>query len=682
MRPLASLIRRWFVGTFARRIVTVVFVVLAFVLVAMALVVGFMVERAVASDAKKRFEQVTASALPGWLDETSRRMDELLRSRADKGSELLARVSAAADPVADGAPDPLEAAARTFDEHARMNVTLPGFWPLLEFEVVSAIAPDGRLVWNKVAPDEDRGRSWGEWRPIERALEGARSTLVVSPGDPGTPDFLPQGSAAAPAYVIQVVPLSMLRERLEGVLLVGSRLDARSLLAMSESAGVEVVLVVGDRALPPPALARSRNTLDALVAHARQSGEVRGQAWVGDAPYRWALAEVVSTSGDTQVTALTLRSIAPERALVRSVWIGLLGIFVLSLGAGLLLGRVASRKVSESVERLVEGTEALANRNYGHRVRVDSDDELSRLADSLNRFAEQLEKGEYVESSLKLFVPKGYFDYIVAHRDELKLGGQRRTVTLLFADLGGFTGFSEEREPEAVVKSLNEYFDVCTRVVETHEGVVDKFVGDAVMALWNAPVEIPEHPGKALVAALELVMAGDYISTGWPTRGPRVRNRVGVHTGAAMVGLVGGADRRSYTAMGDVVNVAARLESANKIYGTRVLTSAETRAAAGDAVETRFVDRLRLSGRDAPVDLYEVLCAKGMTRPARAPEVAYRAAWELYAAGRFAEAGEAFAALAGEFPDDGAAATLAARCIRFARTPPAEFDGVFRMAFK
>ncbi|WP_198673194.1 adenylate/guanylate cyclase domain-containing protein [Simplicispira lacusdiani] len=184
--------------------------------------------------------------------------------------------------------------------------------------------------------------------------------------------------------------------------------------------------------------------------------------------------------------------------------------------------------------------------------------------------------------------------------------GERRVLTLLFADLAGFTAASERLPPEAVAQALNAFFTRMTECVHRHGGTLDKFIGDAVMAFWNAPLPAPDHARRALACALDMQAAMAALRAGWQgTPFAPVQLRIGLHTGEAAVGHLGSQARFTYTAVGDAVNTAARLEGANKALGTQILLSGATREALGTGGgPLLWLDSVRLAGRSGGIDVY------------------------------------------------------------------------------
>jgi adenylate cyclase len=223
-----------------------------------------------------------------------------------------------------------------------------------------------------------------------------------------------------------------------------------------------------------------------------------------------------------------------------------------------------------------------------------------------------------VEGKDKRFIKRAFSRYlhpdVVAHISEdasaLQTGGVRQALTLLFSDLSGFTSISEKLDPQALVALLNEYLDEMTNLVLDEEGYVDKYIGDAIMAFWNAPNEVTNHADRAIRTAIAMQRRMAELNVDWGAELPDyepLRVRIGVHTGEAVIGNVGGKERVNYSAVGDAVNVAARLEPANKAYGTLNMVSEATLAEASGAYRVRYLDYIRVEGKREPVRVYQLI---------------------------------------------------------------------------
>jgi adenylate cyclase len=219
---------------------------------------------------------------------------------------------------------------------------------------------------------------------------------------------------------------------------------------------------------------------------------------------------------------------------------------------------------------------------------------LAYSAEGTRSYLAEQARRQALRRAFASYVSPAVVDEIIANSDTLKLGGDRREITLLFTDLAGFTGLAERLPAEQVAAILNRHLGEMTDVVIANGGTVDKFIGDAVMAMWGAPIADPEQSLHAVQAAIAMQAAtarmGAELAAGG---GPTVRMRVGLHRGECIVGNLGGHNRFEYTAIGDSVNLASRLEGVNNVYGTGILVSDAVAKAVGDRVRLRPVDAVR-----------------------------------------------------------------------------------------
>ncbi len=271
-------------------------------------------------------------------------------------------------------------------------------------------------------------------------------------------------------------------------------------------------------------------------------------------------------------------------------------------------------------------------------------------------------------------------------RERLSLDwGEQREVSVYFSDIANFTSFSEALEPRRLVRLLNDYLTHMTDLVLEHDGVVDKYIGDAIMAFWGAPVDEPEHARKAVRAALAIRRRCDELREKWQRDFQTlVIARAGVNTGPAIAGHMGSRHKFNFTLIGDTVNLASRLEGANKPYGTTLMVSETCLAATGSEFDARELDLLAVKGKLKPVTVYEVLAEKGRVDPVvREAVELYLEGLAAYRAQRFAEAQARFERALVVRPDDGPSKTYVERCVHFLQhPPPPDWDGVWRMKEK
>lgn len=218
---------------------------------------------------------------------------------------------------------------------------------------------------------------------------------------------------------------------------------------------------------------------------------------------------------------------------------------------------------------------------------------------------------KYIRNTFSKFVSKDVVDELLKNPDNLALGGQKREITIFFSDIRGFTTISEALGPEELVKLLNEYLSIMTEIVIEYKGTIDKYMGDAIMAFWGAPVPLEDHAYYACVAALAQMEELKRLQADWVKRGvPVIDIGIGLNSGAAVVGNMGSSHRMEYTCMGDTINLGSRLEGSNKMYGTNIIISEYTFEMAKDKIIARELDLVKVKGKTHPVRIYELLGIK------------------------------------------------------------------------
>jgi adenylate cyclase len=348
---------------------------------------------------------------------------------------------------------------------------------------------------------------------------------------------------------------------------------------------------------------------------------------------------------------------------------------VLALCGGLAAIGLLAWRIARPLAALTQEAEAIQRLELAGPVPVQSRiTEVARLAGAMDG----------MKSALRVFaayVPRSLVGRLMEEQAAARLGGEKRRITVMFSDVEGFTTLAEGIPPEQLMLIASAYFEEVTGELLACHATIDKYIGDAVMAIWNAPQDDGSHAQNACRAALQTRLLTDRLCDRFAARGwPRLKTRFGLHTGEAVVGNVGSSDRMSYTAIGSMVNLASRLEGMNKVYGTRILVSEATRVAAGAGFVTRPVDLVLAKGSDEPFALHELLGFAVVDRSADAPLrpdpplAARLPAWRrmiaAYRAARFEEAASALAE-AGDPGRDPLAALYAERLARLrAGTPP------------
>jgi adenylate cyclase len=291
--------------------------------------------------------------------------------------------------------------------------------------------------------------------------------------------------------------------------------------------------------------------------------------------------------------------------------------------------------------------------------------------------------GRRVRSAFCHYLAPSLVDQLVDSEAELHLGGERREVTIMFADLSGFTALSTRLSPEELMALTNSYHALMVEAVEAFGGYVNQFVGDAVMAIFGAPVPNPDHVACAARAALRVVASVMQAKADADRRGaPGYAVKIGINSGPAVVGNVGAPERYNYTAVGETVNIAARLEGVPEDYGCRIVVGPNTAAAIGHRFVICELDWIKVKGKDTPFSVYQLIGEESTASGAALTSLAqYAAGLERYRAGDFAAA-DKFWRCQRDHPNPGATATspplvMADRCARLKAAPPESWDGVY-----
>ncbi len=381
----------------------------------------------------------------------------------------------------------------------------------------------------------------------------------------------------------------------------------------------------------------------------------------------------------TQDTARQAK--AEEASAARLNWI-ITGIASL---LGLIFAALVTRSLVAPIRRLLGGTQAVEQGDLGVEILVRTRDELATLADSFNHMVLGLREKERIKETFGQYVDPRIVRGLLDNRLPAE-GGQRQVMSVFFSDLAGFTRMCEGLTPDTAVRFLNRYFSLMAEVIRARQGIIDKYIGDSVMAFWGPPFsDESAHAELCCVAALEQMARMEAFRTDLPNLIgvryglPTVNVRMGIASGEVTVGNIGSDTARGYTVIGDTVNLASRLEQANKFYGTRILVSAETRRLAGAALAFREIDTLRVAGKHDPIQVHELLGLQADLAPDQERGVAaFESGLRHYRNQDWEAAETAFRQCLERVPKDPPSTIFLERIRIFRETPPArDWDGVW-----
>jgi class 3 adenylate cyclase len=374
----------------------------------------------------------------------------------------------------------------------------------------------------------------------------------------------------------------------------------------------------------------------------------------------------------------------------RAIWISAL-VTALAAILGLTVSIMISDGITRPVRRLLEGTRAVQAGQLNGSIDITTRDEIGQLTAAFNRMVEQLRRNERIRETFGKYIDPQIVEWLIDRPALSGVEGNRRVMTMLFCDMKGFTSLSEGVTPQGLVKLMNHYLSTMSAPIRKHKGIIDKYIGDSIMAYWGPPfTEDADQARLACLAAIDMLGRVALMRAELPELlGVRfIPNecdiRIGIATGEVLVGSIGSELMMSYTVMGDTVNLASRLEMANKIYGSHSLVSEATIAAAGTVIEAREIDQLVVVGQTVAQKVFEIIGREGeLNEKQLTMRSRYSEGLTAYRARNWDEARRAFQSALEVAPGDGPSMTLLRRIETFDANPPIEeWDGSWQLDHK
>lgn len=516
----------------------------------------------------------------------------------------------------------------------------------------------GRLVYSREQPQR-RGEALTALRAVREALTGAPTRELWSPGAlPEAVRWLPSPTPAGDVLLVFAQPL-VRGSSVLGVVLAGQSVQGQLLSEFRRTTAFELVLrgVDGEQTATlaevpplPEVLPEGPFVAGRYRAQASPLRDERGRAW----------ASLVVLQ---DVEAWVERSMAPFRA----VSFAIAGVV---LGLAVVLAVLTARALSRRLELLGAAARSVRLGELAVTLPPAGGDEVGQLSRAFGEMVEGLKRRDLLDTLFRHYMDPAVVDELIRNPEKAKPGGETRELTIVFADLAGFTALAERVSPEQLLSLLNAYFEDAIEALRAHGGTLDKTMGDGLMCFFGAPLAQGDHAARACRFALALLEVVERASRRFEAAGlGRASVRIGLHTGPCVVGNVGSRKAQSYTVIGDAVNLASRLEGAAKNYAVAILASEATVRAAGDAADFAELDQVRVKGKQAPVRVFR-LFPRG-ARPASVE--GYARALLAFRAGRFGEARDTFAAAA---PGDASAEAMARVCAAYLAESPTAWDGV------
>lgn len=356
--------------------------------------------------------------------------------------------------------------------------------------------------------------------------------------------------------------------------------------------------------------------------------------------------------------------------------------FWLLIIAGFLTATLA-KELTDPIHKAIVEADRIQNLDFDGEIDLQSPiTEIQDMSNTMNSMKKAL-------SSFKKYVPSEIVKELVKDRNEAKLEAEAAKITILFTDISNFSSISEQADPHDLVNQLAEYFDAIAKIIHNHNGTIDKYIGDSVMAFWGAPHPNEKQAEDACKASLEIEKTIQKLNSKWVSQGRKAFNtRIGINTGVSFIGNFGSSERFNYTAIGDSVNLANRLEGLNKVYDSEIIVSESTEKEAGNELIFRVLDIVAVKGRQQSVTVYQLLGS--VNDPHSRTMVNLSATSERalvhYLSYEWEEAENKYKEILKDYPNDKTAKMFVERCRNLRENPPDNknnrWDGVYRLTQK
>lgn len=572
------------------------------------------------------------------------------------------------------------------DANLRLNSILPFLSIYRKGDVFVVTNANGELLFTKSEPKEF-GENLSDLPFFQKLFEKGEDISIWNPllHDQKEVKISPPESRTA-IYQIVAKPVTF-GDEIHGVVLWGSRLDRKTLQSIKEISSVDIALYSKDgintSTLPP----EKEEELSKLISTIEKQTipETIGEVSLGKERFMTMRSSILPDAPIEEGGFIVLKSLTEELSFLRKLQITLLFIGGFILIIAIALSFLLAGGVTKPI-----GTLALAARKIGQgeletHVDIRTGDELEQLGGAFNEMVRGLREREFIKNTFERYVSKTVASELINNPDMVRLGGTKKELTVMFSDIGGFTTLSETLTPEEMVRHLNEYFEGMSSAILEFDGTLNQFQGDAVVAFWGAPIPQENHATLACLSALRCWEFLKRLQERWKAQGlPQRTFRFGISTGEMVVGNIGSLSRFEYTVIGAEVNLASRLEGANKIYGTQILISDKTYELAKGEIIGRELDIIRVVGKAQPVRIYELISEKGQSDYRRTEILEkFGVGISLYRECKWNEAGEYFQKILELDPYDKPSQEYLRRCEEYQNSsPPPDWDGVFELRSK
>lgn len=519
-------------------------------------------------------------------------------------------------------------------------------------DILIVLDPYGNLIFSKESP-EIYDQDLSHLPFIEDAIQGITSSGWFKGSNLDRPIT---GEDKFKDTIIKTVvsPLSLTGTSIEGIILAGFDLQKLDLTNILSITGAEIVFKLDDLVIGKNVFENFKSQPDNFLT--------------SNKPLK-------DTNNNTQGEFIILKSLEKELAQFRELQSSIIIIGFLALLVGMIHSMITSKEVTKALHKISDAVKKVKDGELELKVDTGTNDEFKELGDAVIDMASSLKNEEAIRNIVSKYFSTSVSENILGNPLEgVSLGGEKKEITIFYSDIASFSTFSESLTPTETVQFLNEYFTLMQKIINDHDGDIDKYIGDAILAYWNKGT-LEEQAEKAIKSAIQQRSVLKALRAKWSHNEHLAKFdfRVGIHSGECFIGNIGSENLMSYTVIGDNVNISARLEAVNKLYGTNIIVSNDVQDRTKNKFSFRQLDQVILKGKQEPTKIYEVQVDSSLTDQ----NTSYEQILEYYYRGNFKTAKEKALRHKEDFPKDKANLVILDRVNLLESSPIDNWKGVF-----
>ncbi len=570
------------------------------------------------------------------------------------------------------------------DAYLRLYSILPFLSMYRETDLFIVTNAEGKLLFTKASP-ERFGDDLTNLRLFEELAEKGTAADVWYAHMQKENDFLIPTEERDAVYQVIAKPI-VFRGEIHGVVICGNRIDKNTLSRLKRISGVDLALysTEGIHVSTLPAAQMQELTTFIKSSDYEINRDVH-ETFLGNENFLSMPLPILAKARTEEGGFIILKSLTKELKFVSKLRITLLSVGGIILLIAIGFSFFLSKGITMPIKKLSMAVRLFGMGQLDTKVNIRTGDELELLGNAFNDMAKGLKERDFIKSTFERYVSQAVAEEIIKNPDMVSLGGQKKTLTIFFTDIENFTNLSEILPPDEMINYLNHYFrGMCSAIME-YNGTINDFLGDAILAFWGAPIAQEDHALLACQAALRCREFLVDLERKWVTEGlPPRTYRFGINTGEVIVGNIGSPSHFKYSAVGENVNLASRLEGANKYYGTQILISEKTYSLIKDVLTARYIDIIRAKGISKPIKIYELIAEKGEIDIRKSEQLEhFDAGVCAYRARMWEKAISCFTRVLHLAPEDKTAKVFVQRCHEYQQQSPThDWDGVYNLTAK